>query len=175
MTPLTLGEGNDHAPHWTPDGEHVIYASEQLAFELYRRRADGSGEAERLFTRDQDKEPSSVAPAGSVVAFTEMTDGIWMLPLDQRRPEPFLRTPSAESDARFSPAGEWVAYQSNRSGRREVYVRAYRDAGANVLVSTDGGVDERWAPSGRELFYRRQNSILSVLITNRHHRRRGGE
>ena len=88
-----------------------------------------------------------------------------MLPLDgERRPEPFLATQFNEFGDQFSPDGEWVAYQSNRSGRVEVYLRAYRDDAASVQVSTDGGTDARWSPSGRELFYRLQNSILAVSI-----------
>ena len=52
MEPLTLGEGNDFAAYWTPDGGHVIYASEQLGgvFELYRIRADGTEEPEPLYS-----------------------------------------------------------------------------------------------------------------------------
>ena len=138
-------------------------------FELFRIRADGTGEAEPLFMNDRDKVPHSVAPDGSVLAFRQSDPengyDIWMLPLDgEGTPVPFVTTPFNETNPRFSPDGEWVAYQSDRSDRMEVYVQAYGEGGGSVQVSTDGGSGPRWAASGRELYHRRQDALLSVLI-----------
>ena len=143
ISPLTFGAGDVLRPQWTPDGEHVIYASEQRVYQLFRTRSDGNGDPEPLFTGDRDSVPTAVAPDGSVVAFNDSSpetgQDIWMLPLDgERRAEPFLVTQFDEQAARFSPDGEWVAYVSNRSGRNEVYLRAYRADAASVQVSTGG-------------------------------------
>ena len=72
----------------------------------------------------------------------------------------FLKTPFRETTVTFSPDGRWVAYQSNESGRPEIYVRPFvppsRDASADKpgrqwQVSTAGGTHPRWRPDGKEL------------------------
>jgi len=64
----------------------------------------------------------------------------------------------------LSPDGRWLAYASNESGRYEVYVRRYRDAGGRRQISTNGGLGSVWAPSGRELYFRSGDSIMAVDI-----------
>jgi hypothetical protein len=83
---------------------------------------------------------------------------LWILPMSgDRKPVPFLRTQFDESTGQFSPGPEerprWIAYTSNESGRIEVYVRAFPDAGAKSLVSNQGGNFPRWRGDGKELFY----------------------
>ena len=81
-------------------------------------------------------------------------------------PVPFvvLKTLFNELRGAFSPDGRWVAYQSSKSGRDEVYVRAFvapvdSDSGAATTmggvwqVSTAGGIYPVWSPDGQELFY----------------------
>jgi len=67
-----------------------------------------------------------------------------------------------EYAAALSPDGHWLAYQSAESGRPEIYVRDMSDAAGRTPVSTDGGEEPRWAHDGRELFYRKQGSFMSV-------------
>ena len=67
---------------------------------------------------------------------------------------PLQVTEFAERSISLSPDGRWLAYVSTRSGRNEVYVRPFPDAGASLQqVSTDGGTEPVWAHSGRQLFY----------------------
>ena len=74
----------------------------------------------------------------------------------------FLKTPFREGYGMFSPDGRWVAYQSNESGRPEIYVRAFiapsGEASANQAVgqwqvSTGGGIHPVWRHDGKELYY----------------------
>ena len=77
-----------------------------------------------------------------------------VLPLTgDRTPFPFLSTPFNELEGVFSPDGNWVAYQSNESGRFEVYVRPFPGPGGQSVVSTGGGNSPRWRPDGKELYY----------------------
>ena len=61
---------------------------------------------------------------------------------------------SDESNGEVSPDGRWLAYQSNESGREEVYVRPFPNVEtARRQVSTGGGTRPLWSRNGRELFY----------------------
>jgi hypothetical protein len=73
------------------------------------------------------------------------------------KPYAFLSTPFNEQNGVFSPDGKWVAYESNESGRNEIYVRPFPGPGGQWQVSTQGGSVPRWradGPVGKyELYY----------------------
>jgi dipeptidyl aminopeptidase/acylaminoacyl peptidase len=64
-----------------------------------------------------------------------------------------VATEHDEQHAQFSPDGRWIAYQSNRTGRFEIFVRPFPGPGRDIPVSTNGGTQARWHPKGQELFY----------------------
>ena len=68
-------------------------------------------------------------------------------------PIPIVRTPADERDGQFSPDGKWVAYESDESGRSEIYVQPFPGPAAKTRVSTGGATQVRWRPDGTELFY----------------------
>jgi hypothetical protein len=80
-----------------------------------------------------------------------------VLPLEgDRKPFPFLQTQFNETYARFSPDGRWLAYQSDESGKCEVYVRTFNRGLADSgkwQISTHGGIHPIWRCDGKELFY----------------------
>jgi Tol biopolymer transport system component len=79
--------------------------------------------------------------------------------------EEFLVTPSDECAPCFSPDGKWIAYVSDQSGLDEVYVRPYargQAPGSRIAISTWGGIEPRWSPDGRELYYRRRTQLYAV-------------
>ena len=87
------------------------------------------------------------------------------LPLTgQRDAEPWLATPSEERSPSLSPDGSRVAYMSNDSGRREVYVRPYAGSGGRHQVSTQGGHSPQWSHDGREIFFESQGSLWSAAV-----------
>ena len=68
--------------------------------------------------------------------------------------QPLVQTPFQELNAEISPDGRWLAYQSNESGRFEIYVRPFPNVNdARWQVSSSGGSRPVWAQGGRELFY----------------------
>ena len=103
--------------------------------------------------------PSSWSPDGKVLAFVERNppsgEDIWVLPIGEGKaaPHPWLNTRFSEAHPDWSPDGRWIAYDSNESGRPEVYVQPYPGPGARYAVSRDGGSSLAWARDGRELFY----------------------
>jgi dipeptidyl aminopeptidase/acylaminoacyl peptidase len=79
---------------------------------------------------------------------------VWALPLDgDRKPVAVVQTPFDQTTGMFSPDGRWLAYQSNESGRNEVYVMPFQGPGGKWQVSTAGGTQPRWRRDGQELFY----------------------
>ena len=77
---------------------------------------------------------------------------------------PYVATPARESAARVSPDSRWVAYQSDESGRFEVYVQAYPTPGSKTLVSMGGGISPVWRGDGRELYYWQGTQLVAVSI-----------
>ena len=70
-----------------------------------------------------------------------------------------------ETNAQFSPDGRWIAYQSDESGRVEIYVQPFRGAGRKVRVSGSGGVQVRWRRDGKELFFlASDNQLMAIPI-----------
>lgn len=81
-------------------------------------------------------------------------DDIWYVDLQgDSVPRPFLSTEFDEEGIGISPDGRWLAYESDESGRDQVYVRSFPGGGARIPISLDGGSDPIWANSGVELFY----------------------
>jgi Tol biopolymer transport system component len=96
---------------------------------------------------------------------------IWVLPLEgDRKPFPFMHTEFWQWAAAFSPDGRWLAYASDESGKREVYVQTFTgtpgtvERGRKWLVSTNGGNFPKWRRDGKELFYRQDRKLIAVEI-----------
>jgi serine/threonine-protein kinase len=72
-------------------------------------------------------------------------------------------TSDAELDPSLSPNGRWLAYASDRTGRREIWVKRYPD-GVPVRLSRDGGYEPVWSRNGHELFYLQRNAMMVVAV-----------
>ncbi|HZM70440.1 MAG TPA: hypothetical protein VFB95_08745, partial [Candidatus Cryosericum sp.] len=113
--------------------------------------------------------PMSFSPDGRFLAFERVnargTSEIWILPLQgERKPRAFLETPHDEYMARFSPDSRWLAYVSNENGSHEVFVRPFPGPGGRWQISTSGGVEPRWSPTGKEIFYRDDGKLFRVPV-----------
>jgi Tol biopolymer transport system component len=161
-------EWDNLTPVWAPSGQEIAFVSARPErWSLFKRPVHGKGEAELLATGG--KIPTSWSPDGAVLLFEEDrletgTD-IWLLPLSgERRPEPFLNGRGSEMSAAYSPNGKWVAYQSDETGRFEIYVRRFPDDGVLRAVSTGGGDHPIWNPTGKELFYSSGERMMAVAV-----------
>jgi len=157
---FTFDPANEADGIWSPDGSQIVFSSTRKGHDdLYRKLVSGAGAEELLYADGQSKVPTSWSPDGKAVMY-DSTDNpqtgydLWVLPLEgERKPFPFLKTPFNESHGQFSPDGHWVAYQSDESGRLEIYVAPFPAAGGKRQVSLAGGSSPRWRTDGKELFY----------------------
>ena len=155
---------------WSPDGETIIFnSSEKGPMNLYRQPRDQSRDAEHLVPSEYRQMPGSWARSGAVMAFEEShpetRSDIWTLSLDSdAEPVPFQQTEADETLPAFSPDGRWIAYQSDISGRYEVYLMAFPGRGGRYQVSAEGGTNPRWNPNGAELFYRHEGRVMAVDV-----------
>ena len=165
---LTLDGTSNQIPAWTPDGKRIVFKG--AANRLYWQSTDGSGTAEELTSSPlaPNNFPGSWSPDGQALVFVEQAPpamSLWILSLNDRKPQEFSYSPSRETAPRFSPDGHWIAYDSNESGRDEIYVRPYPGPGGKWQISTEGGSEPVWNPKGRELFYRNGDKMMVVEVT----------
>jgi len=127
---------------------------------------DEGAEAEVLIGREGSQFPTSWA--GGLLAFYELGNvtarDIFTWSLADRVATEIVATPSNERGAVFSPDGSLLAYVSNESGSDQVYVRQYPGPGGREVVSTEGGTEPVWHPSGRELFFWSGNRLQAARI-----------
>jgi serine/threonine-protein kinase len=169
MTRLTLDPREDRTPVWTSDGNRIAFLSRRddaFTPNLYWQRLDATGTVQRLTESKNGQFPTSWHPSGRFLAFRQIPSGppagdIFILPVEGSeaagwrpgKPWAFVESPFNETEATFSPDGRWVAYESNESGKDEIYVRPFPGPGGRIRVSTTGGEFPRWSRTGRALFY----------------------
>jgi eukaryotic-like serine/threonine-protein kinase len=166
-TRLTYGPSMAYSSAWSSDGNRIIFVSSHAGkFGLYEKLLSGERDDQLLMQSDQNMVATSWSRDGRFLLYFTIDrrnqNDLWVLPLDgEKKAMPFLRTEFNEQDGYFSPDGHWVAYDSDETGREEVYVRAFSPdstnmatgAGPKWLISTAGGIEPRWRADGRELYY----------------------
>jgi serine/threonine-protein kinase len=166
---LTFEAGNNQQPIWTPDGQRIIFASSREGrYQSYRQAADGHGAVEQLTTGLNSFFSTSITPDGSRLVGAEATPttlrDISLFSLTARRIEPLIQTKFDDLNGEISPDGRYLSYQSNESGRFEIYVRPFpRVNDGRWQVSSLGGSRAAWAPNGREIFYLDESNTLTAV------------
>ncbi len=169
LTRITSGEAAEFGALWAADGRRLIYSSERPVFDLFSRAADAGTPESLVLAGSSDKYARSLSPDGKLLAFSlsaATASEIWLLPLDGRgKARPLLQGHHSTLRPAFSPDGRWLAYDSDESGRREVYIQSYPDLGRfRRQISTSGGEEPHWTRGGRELVYRHADSMFAASV-----------
>jgi dipeptidyl aminopeptidase/acylaminoacyl peptidase len=155
---LTFDATQDNqSPIWSPDGARIAFASRRNnKWGLYLKAADGAGAEELITESDAPKTPMSWSPDGKLLLYFQAggSADVWAVPVTgDKKPFALLVSPANEQFPQVSPDGKWLAYQSNETGRPEIYVKQFPDGPGKWQVSTDGGQFPRWRGDGKELYF----------------------
>jgi serine/threonine-protein kinase len=163
-------EGNCEFPLWTADGKRLAYNSDgSSTVTIDWKRSDGSGAPETIvggkFARRAF--PFSWSPEGllAFVAVRPAQDIFTVRPGSGVEPTVFVATSFVEGAPMFSPDGHAIAYVSSETSRNEIHLRPFPGPGEKLVVSTAGGNEPLWSPTGRELFYRVGDAVMAVDVT----------
>ena len=159
-TRLTFGPVLNDGPVWSPDGKWIAYESLHTKGSVIGRKAANGGDEEVLLEESATPIfPDDWSPDGRFLMYETGGIGahqeIWAVPLFGDR-KPFQVVPAGayyNNKAKFSPDGRWVAYESNESGRAEIYLVPFEGARSKQQVSTSGGFAPHWRRDGNEIFY----------------------
>ncbi|HEX8941739.1 MAG TPA: hypothetical protein VF785_01310, partial [Gemmatimonadaceae bacterium] len=150
----------DVRPRWTSDGRAVLFLSARSVQGIYQHRADGAGTDSLLL--GGAIEEAARSPDGKWLLFRDGSNGAVSggrdikgvrLGVDTSR-VPVIVTPFDEEAIALSPNGNWIAYQSDETGRTEVFIRSFPNTDTfKRQVSNGGGAAPLWSRDGKELFF----------------------
>jgi hypothetical protein len=158
------GSANNGNPAWSPDGKRVAFSSDRKATnarpDLWIKPVDG-GTEEILLENADNNTPEDWSKDGRFLSFQVIpAQGrrayqLWTLDLTNKQKAIAVSTSgnNGAGDSRFSPDGRLLAYDSDESGRSEVYVQAFPGPGGKWQISSAGGSLPRWRGDGKEIFY----------------------
>jgi serine/threonine-protein kinase len=169
LKPLTFNAAPDLFPAWTPDSRRIVFASMRDGIQnIYTLSADGTGTDLPVTTSETLVTPNEVTRDGFVVGYQNRPqDGSNVVRSDIVRValdgsgaggvsalERLVEFPSLNRNASVSPDLRFLAYQSNRTGRFEIYVQSYPDGRkGRWTLTTTGGTFPAWTRNGTELVY----------------------
>jgi eukaryotic-like serine/threonine-protein kinase len=166
---LTFDAGEDETPSWSPDGRWVYWTASRANKPrvIFRKAADGTGAEQEIWKGTAHIHVGGITPDGTtVIISTPVGQATQILAVNvaDGKEKPLVTTPFTNEEPAISPDGKWLAYSSNESGRKEVYVQPYPSLQGRAQISAAGGAQPVWARKGSRLYYRGSDKIMAVDV-----------
>jgi eukaryotic-like serine/threonine-protein kinase len=164
-------DGVPDDPTWSPDGRQMAISLKVEGVrdeDVYITDLARPDQPRRLLATPAARWPLDWSADGRLIVYAEVDPqtnyDIWVAAADGGgRPTAVVRSPAKDQGARFSPDGNWIAYQSDESGVSRVYVTDLSGTGRTRLVSAGEGSNARWRADGREIYYQAPDRNLMVV------------
>jgi len=169
-TRFTFDPGDDGNPLWSPDGSKIVWTAYRNGEDaLWMKSANGVGEEEKVTTTGNNSAALCWSRDGNTIFYQSFGAGLFdVMAVDvhgDRKPRMVLGSKFVEGRAQLSPDGHWLAYQSDESGRPEVYVVSYPGGAGKWQISASSGIEPCWSRDGSELFYLSGDGRLMTVPT----------
>ena len=174
-TQFTSTPKHEGSPVWSPDGSRIVYfANPEGVYDIYAKPVRGEGRAELFYKSGLPKYPTDWSRDGRYIFFGVISPGtksdVWAITVADRKAAPILDTIYSEGFAALSPDGKWLAFQSDQSGRNEVYVQPFEGVSSGTkkrwLISAGGGGLPRWRGDGSEIFYMTSGGRMMAVVVH---------
>ncbi|TDI36827.1 MAG: serine/threonine-protein kinase [Acidobacteria bacterium] len=167
FTQLTTN-GAYGASSWSPDGEWLMFTAPDRT-DIFRVRTDFSRAPVPVVEGERPLLHATWMPDGRTVVYQEEFAGladIWSAELEgEAEPRVLIQTPAGEAQPDISPDRRFIIYQSDASGATDqIFIQPLTGEGARKQVSTNGGRNPLWSPTGKEIFYKVGQTLMSVPI-----------
>ncbi len=158
-TRLTFDKAVDIVPVWSSDDSKIYFSSNRSGrFCIYVKNSNGTGDEQLVYSSQQQSYTTDITRDGKYLILSINTNGLqkWnleLLELASKKTIPLLTSEFNEWLGTFSPDGKWYAYQSNETGKYEIYIRPTDGSSSKWQVSVNGGEQPKWINSGKEVMY----------------------
>jgi Tol biopolymer transport system component len=173
MSRSTFADAASISYAFSPDAKRIAVGTiaGTASAGVWIQPTSGSGSQEKLDTPKTFGTVSSWSHDGRYVFFMVQNNAtrqdVYYIDLNgDKKLTPFIQSPANEAGAHLSPNGKWLAYQSDESGRSEVYVTAFPGPGGKWQISNGGGSAAAWSADGKQIYYTNGDKLMAVAIQN---------